>query len=63
MLKIRVEGKEKEIYDYIDLIRNSDEYTVNSISRLFKNNESMSVYSRCYIEIKLDNDEGGYYAG
>ena len=63
MLKIRVEGKEKEIYDYIDLIRNSDEYTVNSISRLFKNNESMSVYSRRYIEIELDNDEGDYYAG
>ena len=61
MLKIRVEGKENEINDFISLIRNSDDFTVNSISRIYKNNSTMSIYSRCYIEIEFDEDKGEGY--
>lgn len=56
MLKIRVEGKENEINEFISLVKNSDDYTVNSISRIYKNNTTMSIYSRCYIEIEFDYD-------
>lgn len=61
MLKIRIEGKEKEIHDFIELIRNNESYTVNSISRLYKNNATMSIYSRCYIEIEFDHDTEIYH--
>lgn len=61
MLKIRIEGKEKEIYDFIELIRNNENYTVNSISRLYRNNATMSIYSRCYIEIEFDHGTEIYH--
>lgn len=44
MLKIRIEGKENEIYRFVDLIRENQEYEVNSISRLYRNNAEISIY-------------------
>ena len=61
MLKIRIEGKEKEICDFIELFRNNESYTVNSISRLHRNNAAMSIYSRCYIEIEFDREVEVYH--
>jgi len=61
MLKIRIEGKEREIDKYIEIIRKSDDYAVNSISRMYRNNATMSIYSRCYIEIEFNDDMEIYH--
>ena len=61
MLKIRIEGKESEIYRFVDLIRENQEYEVNSISRLYRNNAEISIYSRCYVEIEFGKDEDYRY--
>ncbi len=58
MLKIRLEGKEEEINRYISIIKgNYDEYEVCCISRIIRNTTSMSIYSRCYIEIEFNDQE------
>ena len=61
MLKIRIEGKENEIYRFVDLIRENQDYEVNSISRLYRNNAEISIYSRCYVEIEFGKDEDYRY--
>ena len=63
MLKIRVEGKENEINEFVGLVRKSEDFTVNSISRIYKNNTTMNIYRRCYIEIEFDENKGERYVG
>lgn len=63
MVKLRIEGKDEEIYRFIDLIRKNEEYEVNSISRLYRNNAEISIYSRCYVEIEFSKDEDYRYGG
>ena len=58
MLKIRVEGKEKDIQLFLNSIHRNDSVEVNSISDLYPNRKN--VYSRCYLEIEFNDlkDEG-----
>ena len=57
MLKIRLEGKEKEIYRFINVLKESNKYEICNISRLIRNTTSLSIYSRCYIEIEFDSED------
>ena len=54
MLKIRVEGKEKDIKMFLNDIHCNESIEVNSISNLYPNRKN--VYSRFYLEIEF-NDE------
>ena len=51
MLKIRVEGKEKDIQLFLDDIHCNESVEINSISDLYPNRKN--VYSRCYLEIEF----------
>lgn len=53
-IKIRVEGKENEIFKLIESIDNSDTMTVESFSKLYKNDNSK--YLRCYMSVEIDED-------
>ncbi|MBR0419294.1 MAG: hypothetical protein IJI66_09000 [Erysipelotrichaceae bacterium] len=55
MLKLRIEGKESEISRFIENIHCNESVEVNSISDLYPNRKS--IYSRCYLEIELFDDE------
>ena len=55
MLKLRIEGKESEINRFIENIHCDESVEVNSISDLYPNRKS--IYSRCYLEIELFDDE------
>ncbi|MBR2533345.1 MAG: hypothetical protein IKE50_01005 [Erysipelotrichaceae bacterium] len=57
MLKLRIEGKETDIQKYLEYIQVDKGIEVNSISALYPNRKN--VYSRCYLEIKLTNRDGG----
>lgn len=58
MLKLRVEGKEKDIEMFLNDIRHNESIEVDSISDLYPNRKN--VYSRCYLEIELkERKEGG----
>lgn len=52
MIKLRVEGKDNDIRDYVSHIRNDENIEVNSVSDLYPNRKN--VYSRCYLEIEFD---------
>lgn len=58
MLKLRVEGKEKDIQMFLNDIHCNDCIEINSISNLYPNRKN--VYSRCYLEIEFNDqkDEG-----
>ena len=55
MLKIRVEGKEKDIKMFLNDIHCNESIEVNSISNLYPNRKN--VYSRCYLEIELNGEK------
>ena len=51
MIKLRVEGLEKEIKRFLADIHCIENIEVYNISNLYKNRKS--VYSRCYMEIEF----------
>lgn len=55
MLKIRVEGKEKDIKMFLNDIHCNESIEVNSISNLYPNRKN--VYSRCYLEIEFNGEK------
>ncbi len=55
MLKLRIEGKEMDIGRFIENIHCNESIEVNSISDLYPNRKS--IYSRCYLEIELIEEE------
>ena len=55
MIKLRVEGKEKDIQIFLKDIHCNDNIEVYSISDLYPNRKN--VYSRCYLEIELIDQE------
>ena len=55
MLKLRIEGKEPEINRFIENIHCNESLEVNSISDFYPNRKS--IYSRCYLEIELIDEE------
>ena len=57
MIKLRVEGKDNDIREYVSHIRNDENIEINSVSDLYPNRKN--VYSRCYLEIEfnLENPE------
>lgn len=57
MLKLRIEGKEKEINRFVEIIRCNESVEIDSISGLYPNRNS--IYSRCYLEIELLEEEAG----
>ncbi len=57
MIKLRVEGKDNDIREYVSHIRNDENIEINSVSDLYPNRKN--VYSRCYLEIEFVKQERG----
>ena len=57
MLKLRVEGKDNDIRDYVSHIKEDASIEINSVSDLYPNRKN--VYSRCYLEIEFAKQERG----
>ncbi len=57
MLKLRIEGKNTDIQEYLKYIHADEVFEVNSISSLYPNRNS--VYFRCYLEIELKDQKEG----
>ncbi len=57
MLKLRVEGKEKDIKMFLNDIHCNESIEINSISNLYPNRKN--VYSRCYLEIEFNDQKDG----
>ncbi len=55
MIKLRVEGKEKDIERFLLDIHCNENVEINSISDLYPNRKN--VYSRCYLEIEFVDQE------
>ena len=56
MIKIRVEGKKEEIYEYLDLIQQDSNITVCDISNCYPNH-GVSLYYRCFVEIEINDHQ------
>ena len=57
MLKLRIEGKVTDIQEYLEYIHTDKGIEVNSISTLYPNRNC--IYSRCYLEIELNDKKEG----
>lgn len=57
MIKIRLEGKEKEINKYIENMKNDEKIEVYNISKLIHKSNEISLYWRCFLEIELVKED------
>lgn len=53
MIKVRIEGKEKELKDYIEKLKNDEQIEIYNISDIVHKKEEISLYWRCYLEIEV----------
>lgn len=57
MIKLRVEGTNKDIEEYLQYLRSRKELEILSITDPVHNRAGISQYYRSYVELKLKTDE------
>ena len=57
MIKVRIEGKEKEIKNYIEKLKKDEQIEIYNISDIVHKKEEISLYWRCFLEIEVVNDK------